>query len=142
MRTCFLVALRHTLIIERRVKHWWNWRKICLTFTRNSQAVLFRVSERFRIKILLASDTTHYLKVGTSVSSRLRFSQREHRLTIAPPAGYYSESDRFYRLCLRGYPSLQYVDSSVYVSVVVGTTFRACPLPIRKCKIFVAIPAI
>ena len=34
-----------------------------------------------------SSDSTHTLKRGASVSQRLRFSQRVHRLIIAPPAG-------------------------------------------------------
>ena len=32
-------------------------------------------------------DSTQRLKAWASVSSRLRFSRRVHRLTVAPPAG-------------------------------------------------------
>ncbi len=52
------------------------------------------------------SDATHYLKVGASVSSQLRFSQRVYRLTVAPPLGRYSESDRFYQVLYPAHPGL------------------------------------
>ena len=37
--------------------------------------------------LVILSDSTQRLKAWASVSSQLRFSQRVHRLIIAPPAG-------------------------------------------------------
>ncbi len=81
---------------------------------------------------LVISDTTHYLKVGASVSSRLRCFRRNQRLTFTPPAGSYAVSERFYRALSHGYPSLQYIDSSVDVSIVMRLTLLARPVPIGE----------
>ena len=78
----------------------------------------------------LRSDTTHTLKHGTSVSSRLRFPQRVHRLSVAPPAGYYPVSEQVYRVSRHGYPSLQYVFRSVYVSIVVSAAVWTRPISV------------
>ena len=42
-------------------------------------------------------DSTQRLKAWASVSQQLRFSQRVHRLTVAPPAGISLVRDKAYR---------------------------------------------
>ena len=51
-------------------------------------------------------DATHYLKVGASVSSRLRCFRRNKRLIVAPPLGRYSVSERFYQVLNPAHPGL------------------------------------
>ena len=66
---------------------------------------LLRYLESSLLKVY-KRDATHYLKVGASVSSQLRFSQKVNRLSVAPPLGRYSESDRFYQVLYPAHPGL------------------------------------
>ena len=58
--------------------------------------------------------------------------RENQRLTVAPPAGYYAVSERFYRVSRRGYPSLQNVYRSIYISIMRGAAVWTCPVSVNK----------
>ena len=74
-------------------------------------------------------DTTQRLKAWASVSSQLRSHQRFERLTVAPPAGYYSVSAALTKLRSNGFIAHCYAGTPACKIFIAAFTSLSCGNP-------------